>query len=141
MKIRLAGINRVCVDGYLGRDPELKYSSNGIAICKISIGNQEIYKDKKTGEQKKRTTWINVNIFGASAEYVGQTLKKGDPVYLEGRLENNEWQDRDGKKHSKLEINALRCAALSSQADRMDRDSENTKSESGDDDNFGDVPF
>jgi single-strand DNA-binding protein len=111
--LRMPGINHVALDGRLTRDPELKYTSGGQPYCKLGIANDERYKDK-AGQVQKRTTFVSATVWGQSAEYAGKNLRKGDAVYLEGRLTLNEWEDKQtGQKRSIIEINAQRVTPLS----------------------------
>ena len=110
--LKMAEINRVTMDGRCGADPELKYTAGGKAICRFSLANSEHYKDAQ-GARQERATWVDVVTFGNMAEYLGQSLKRGIPVYVEGRLQMDEWQDKStGQKRRKLQIVASRVCVL-----------------------------
>ncbi len=108
--LKMPDINRVEIAGRLGRDPELKYTSGGVAYCKTSVCVSRKYKDKN-GDLKEETTWVEVTVWNKMAEYVGDKMKKGFPVYVEGKLVTNSWE-KDGQKHSRLEIRADRIQQL-----------------------------
>lgn len=90
------GINKVILIGHLGQDPEVRYMSNGGAVSNINIATSDTWKDKNTGENKEKTEWHRVVIFGKLAEIAGQYLKKGSQVYIEGSLQTRKWQDQNG---------------------------------------------
>ena len=89
------GVNKVILVGHLGRDPEMRYATSGAAIANVSIATSESWKDKTTGEQQERTEWHRVVFFARLAEIVGEYLKKGSQVYIEGRLQTRKWQDKE----------------------------------------------
>lgn len=97
--------NKVIVVGNLGRDPELRYTPQGTAVCTFSVATNERRKSA-TGEQQDVTTWFRVKVWGKQAETVSQYLAKGRNVYVEGRLHVEEWTDREGKPRFTLELNA-----------------------------------
>lgn len=98
------GINKVILVGNLGQDPEVRYLPNGGAVANISIATSETWKDKQTGEQKDRTEWHRVVIFGKLAEIAGEYLKKGSQVYIEGQLQTRKWQDQSGQDRYSTEV-------------------------------------
>ncbi|MWN89931.1 single-stranded DNA-binding protein [Gilliamella sp. Pra-s65] len=98
------GINKVILVGNLGQDPEVRYMSNGNAVANISIATSETWKDKQTGENRDRTEWHRVVIFGKLAEIAGEYLKKGSQVYLEGQLQTRKWQDQSGQDRYTTEV-------------------------------------
>ncbi len=97
------GLNRVTLIGNLGKDPEIKYFPNGDAFCNVTIATGETWKDKNSGEQKERTEWHNVVFSKKLAEIVGQYLKKGSKVYVEGSLRTRKWE-KDGIDRYTTEI-------------------------------------
>ncbi|HVF57050.1 MAG TPA: single-stranded DNA-binding protein [Pyrinomonadaceae bacterium] len=97
--------NKIIVVGNLGRDPEMRYTPQGTAVCSFSIASNERRKDK-SGEQQDLTTWFKVTVWGRQAETVSKYLSKGRSVYVEGRLHVEEWTDKEGKPRHTLEINA-----------------------------------
>ena len=90
------GINKVILVGNLGQDPEIRYLPNGSAVANLSIATAETWKDKQTNEQKERTEWHRVVVFGRIAEIAGEYLRKGSQVYIEGQLQTRKWQDQNG---------------------------------------------
>ena len=92
----MASVNKVNILGNLGRDPEIRYMPSGDAIANIAVATSYKSKDKNTGEQKEVTEWHRISFFGRLAEIVGQYLKKGSSVYVEGRLQTRKYTDKDG---------------------------------------------
>lgn len=91
------GINKVILVGNLGQDPEVRYfPDGGGAVANVSIATTRAWKDKKTDEQKEQTEWHRVVFYGRLAEIVGEYLKKGRQIYIEGRLQTDKWQDKSG---------------------------------------------
>ncbi|HEX3557579.1 MAG TPA: single-stranded DNA-binding protein [Pyrinomonadaceae bacterium] len=108
--------NKIIIVGNLGRDPELRYTPQGTAVCHFSVATNERRRDK-AGEQQDITTWFRVNSWGRQAENVSKYLAKGRRVYVEGRLHVEEWTDRDGKSRYTLEVNASDVQFLDSATD------------------------
>lgn len=98
------GINKVILVGNLGQDPEIRYMPNGGAVANITIATSESWRDKQTGEQKERTEWHRVAIFGKLAEIAGEYLRKGSQVYIEGALQTRKWQDQAGQDRYTTEV-------------------------------------
>jgi len=98
------GINKAILVGHLGRDPEIRYAASGAAIANVSVATSESWKDKQTGENQERTEWHRVVFFGRLAEIVGEYLKKGSQIYVEGRIQTRKWQDKDGNDRYTTEI-------------------------------------
>ena len=98
------GINKVIVVGNLGADPDTRYMPSGGAVTNLSVATSETWKDKQTGEQKERTEWHKVAMFGRLAEIAAEYLRKGSQVYIEGKLRTRKWQDRDGNDRYTTEI-------------------------------------
>ena|SRR5690625_378724 len=90
----MAAVNKVILVGNLGRDPEVRYSSDGAAICNISVATTSSWKDKATGQKREETEWHRVVFFNRLAEIAGEYLKKGRSVYIEGKLKTRKWQDK-----------------------------------------------
>lgn len=91
----MASVNKVILVGNLGRDPEVRYSPDGAAICNVSLATTAEWKDRNTGEKKSETEWHRVVFFNRLAEIAGEYLKKGRSVYVEGRLKTRKWQDKE----------------------------------------------
>ena len=100
----MAAVNKVILVGNLGRDPETRYSPNGGAICNVSIATTRSWKDKASGERKEETEWHRVVFYDRLAEIAGEYLKKGRPVYVEGRLKTRKWTDKEGQEKFTTEI-------------------------------------
>ena len=107
------GINKVILIGNLGQDPETRYMPSGGAVTNLRLATNESWKDKQTGEQKERTEWHSVAMFGRLAEIAAEYLRKGSQVYVEGRLQTRKWQDRDGNDRYTTEIVANEMQMLS----------------------------
>ena len=90
------GINKVILVGTCGKDPETRYMPSGGAVTSISVATNEEWKDKKTGEKQERTEWHNITFFNRLGEIAGEYLKKGQQVYIEGKLQTEKWQDKSG---------------------------------------------
>ena len=102
----MASVNKVILIGNLGADPETRYSTDGAAITNIRIATTEKWKDKGSGEMREQTEWHRVVFFGRLAEISGEYLKKGSPVYVEGRLRTRKWTDKEGNDRYTTEITA-----------------------------------
>lgn len=108
--------NRIILVGNLGRDPELKYTTQGTPVCNFTMATNEKRKDR-AGELQDVTTWFRVTLWGRQAENASQYLTKGRPVYIEGRLRVDEWTDKDGKSRYTLDVNASDMQFLGSRGD------------------------
>jgi len=111
-------VNKVILVGRLGRDPETRYTSGGQAVANFSIATDESYKDRN-GERQKRTEWHKIVVWGKQAEIAQQYLKKGSLVFIEGRIQSREWQDKEGQKRTSFEIVATNFRMLGGRADGM----------------------
>jgi single-strand DNA-binding protein len=109
-------VNRVILVGRLGRDPETRYTSGGQAVANFSVATDESYKDRN-GERQKRTEWHKIVVWGKQAEIAQQYLKKGSLVFIEGRIQSREWQDKEGQKRTSFEIVANNFRMLGGRAE------------------------
>lgn len=110
--VRVPDLNRVFIAGRLTRDPELKYLPSNTPYCRLGVANVRYYKDKN-GERREETTFVDVTVWGPQAEYIGERLRKGRPVLVEGSLRMNEWEDQaTGQKRTRITINAQRVTPL-----------------------------
>jgi single-strand DNA-binding protein len=100
----MASVNKVIVLGNLGRDPEVRYTPNGAAVCNLRIATTRNWKSRDSGEKQEETEWHSVVLYDRQAEIAGEYLKKGRPVYIEGRLKTRKWQDKDGNDRYTTEI-------------------------------------
>ncbi|MEQ4617280.1 MAG: single-stranded DNA-binding protein [Corticimicrobacter sp.] len=91
----MASVNKVIIVGNLGRDPEIRYTPDGAAICNVTIATSSQWKDKNSGERREETEWHRVVFYNRLAEIAGEYLRKGRSVYVEGRLKTRKWQDKD----------------------------------------------
>lgn len=98
------GINKVILVGNLGNDPEIRYMPSGGAVANLTIATSESWKDKATGEDKEKTEWHRISIFGKLAEIAGEYLRKGSQVYIEGQLQTRKWQDQSGQDRYTTEV-------------------------------------
>lgn len=100
----MASLNKVQLIGFLGNDPEVRYTNTGDAAVNISLATSEQWKDKSTGEQKEQTEWHRVSFFGKSAEIVAQYLRKGSQIYVEGKIRSKKYTDKTGVERTAFEI-------------------------------------
>lgn len=98
------GVNKVILVGNLGADPEVRYMPNGGAVANVTVATTESWKDKQSGENQEKTEWHRVVFFARLAEIVGEYLKKGSQIYVEGRLQTRKWQDKNGQDRYTTEI-------------------------------------
>jgi len=107
----MGSVNKVILVGNLGRDAELKYTPGGAPVAKVSLATTEVWTDK-SGQKQERTEWHSIDIWGKQAESLSEYLVKGKQVYVEGRLQTREWNDKDGNKRKTTEIRADRIVLL-----------------------------
>lgn len=113
----MASVNKVILVGNLGRDPEIRYSAEGNALCNLSIATSFNWRDRQTGERREETEWHRVVMFGRLAEIAGEYLRKGRPVYIEGRLRTRKWTGQDGVERYTTEIVAEQMQMLGGRGD------------------------
>ena len=131
-----SGINKVILLGNLGADPELRTTAGGDAVATISIATSDSWKDKNTGEEQQKTEWHRVVFFRRMAEVVGQYLKKGSSVYIEGQLQTNSYEDKNtGEKKVSTQIVARDMQMLGS------RNNSETQSSSSDEASMDQTPM
>ena len=109
----MASLNKVLLIGNLTRDPELRYTPQGAAVCEFSIAMNRTF-NSKTGEKKEEVTFIEIVAWARTAEICAQYLKKGRPVFVEGRLQQDRWEQPDGQKRSRIRVTAERVQFLGS---------------------------
>jgi single-strand DNA-binding protein len=100
----MASVNKVIIIGNLGRDPEVRYTPSGAAVCNLRLATTRNWKSRDTGERQEETEWHSVVLYDRQAEVAGEYLKKGRSVYIEGRLKTRKWQDKDGNDRYTTEI-------------------------------------
>lgn len=120
----MASFNKITLVGYLGKDPELRQTLNGDAVCSFSVATTERRKNA-TGDNEDQTTWFKVTVWRRQAEIANQYLTKGKQVYVEGRLRQTEYTDRDGNRRSALEVTASDIQFMGSKDDGEGRESRN----------------
>ena len=113
----MAGVNKVILVGNLGRDPEVRYTSEGKPVANFTLATTEWWNDPSSGERRESTEWHRIVVFGKQAEIAGEYLRKGKQVYVEGSLRTREWTDREGNKRQTTEVRAQRFQMLGSRAD------------------------
>lgn len=113
----MASVNKVILIGNLGRDPEVRYTPNGAAICNVGIATTRTWKSKESGERVEETEWHRVVFYDRLAEIAGEYLKKGRSVYVEGRLKTRKWTDKDGVEKYTTEVIATDMTLLGSRND------------------------
>ena len=142
----MASVNRVILIGNLGRDPELRYTQTGQAVTNFSIATNEKWKDKE-GQPQERTEWHRIIVWGKPAENCAQYLQKGRSVYIEGRLQTRDWEDREGNKRQTTEIVAQTVQFLGGRGEGGPRSSgappteASTGSSPGPSSDGDDIPF
>ncbi len=114
----MAGVNKVILVGNLGRDPEVRYTTSGTPVANFTMATTDRWNDPSSGERKERTEWHRIVVWGKQAEIVGEYLRKGRQVYIEGSLQTREWTDREGNKRYTTEVKALRVQMLGRPSDR-----------------------
>ncbi|PPE70071.1 single-stranded DNA-binding protein [Caldimonas thermodepolymerans] len=108
----MASVNKVILIGNLGRDPEVRYTPSGSAVCNLSLATTRNWKSRDTGERQEETEWHRVVLYDRLAEIAGEYLRKGRSVYIEGRLKTRKWQGQDGKDNYTTEIIAEQMQLL-----------------------------
>jgi single-strand DNA-binding protein len=133
------GINKVILVGNLGADPETRFTATGAAITGIRIATSESWKDKQ-GEQQERTEWHSITFFGRLAEIAGEYLRKGSQVYVEGRLQTEKWQDKDGNDRYTTKVIANEMQMLGAKSEQAQR-TKPERTQPADDGFQDDIPF
>jgi single-strand DNA-binding protein len=114
------GVNKVILIGNLGRDPEVRYTTNGTPVANFTLATNERWLDQASGERKERTEWHRIVVFGKQAEIAGEYLRKGRQVFVEGSLQTREWTDREGNKRYTTEVRATNFQMLGGRGDRAE---------------------
>lgn len=148
----MASVNRVCLLGNVGKDPEVRYAPSGSAICNVTLATSRQWKDKTSGEKKEETEWSRLVFYDRQAEVVGEYVKKGSPIYVEGRLKTRKWADKEGVEKYTTEIIVSELQLLGKRDDTTERQQTHgeqraaarpapPKSSTGFDDMPDDIPF
>ena len=112
----MASFNKITIVGHLGKDPEIRYMTDGTAVCHFSVATTEKRKDR-SGEIQENTIWFRVSVWGKQADAANQYLSKGRQVYIEGRLSQQEYTDKDGNRRTSLEVRATDVQFLGARGD------------------------
>jgi single-strand DNA-binding protein len=116
----MASVNKVILIGNLGRDPEVRYTPSGAAVCNLRLATTRNWKNRDTGDRMEETEWHSVVLYDRQAEAAGEYLRKGRPVYIEGRLKTRKWQDKDGNDRYTTEVVADTMQFLGGRPDDED---------------------
>ena len=108
----MASVNKVILVGNLGRDPEIRYTADGMAVCNFSIATTSQWKDRTSDEKREETEWHRIVLYNRLAEIAGEYLKKGRPVFIEGRMKTRKWAGQDGQERFTTEIIAEQMQML-----------------------------
>jgi len=138
----MKGVNKAIIVGHLGSDPEVKYMPSGGAVCNFSVATSEQWKDKD-GAKQERTEWHRISAFGKLAEIMGEYLRKGSAVYIEGRIQTRKWQGKDGQDRYTTEIVAKEMQMLGGKSvgDKPREEAPSGLPDSARDDFDDDIPF
>ena len=136
----MAGVNKVILVGNLGKDPEVKYLDNGVAVANFSLATTENYKNKN-GERVSQTEWHNIVLWRGLAEIAEKYLKKGASVYIEGKIKTRKWEDKEGVVRYSTEILCDNMTMLGGKISSEDKFERGSKSEESIDDPKDDLPF
>ncbi len=136
----MRGVNKVILVGNLGNDPETRYMPSGSAVTNLSVATNELWKDKQTGEQKDRTEWHKVAMFGRLAEIAAEYLRKGSQVYIEGKLRTSKYE-KEGQTHYSTEIIADQMQMLGGKQGQAGSAPSEKPSQPGPEDFDDDIPF
>lgn len=139
MALPKGSINKVILVGHLGRDPEVRYTPSGDAVADVSLATTEFYKTKD-GDRTEKTEWHNLVMWRNQAEFAKEWLKKGQLVYIEGRLQTRQWEDKEGQKRSRTEIQVDQVTTLGGFIGKGKASEEKGKKESAENEDE-EIPF
>ncbi|MDG1426010.1 MAG: single-stranded DNA-binding protein [Flavobacteriales bacterium] len=128
----MAGVNKVILVGNLGKDPEVRYLDNGVAVANFSLATTESYKNKQ-GERVSQTEWHNIVLWRGLAEVAEKYLKKGSSIYVEGKIKNRKWEDKDGNTRYNTEILGDNMTMLGAKPSSEDTSTKTNTQETNDD--------
>jgi len=136
------GVNKVILVCTVGRDPEVKYMPSGGAVVNLSAATNESWKDKQTGEKKERTEWHKLTFYNRLAEIVGEYIRKGSQIYIEGSLRTRDYE-KDGQKHYTTEIQVREMQMLGGKVERQEKPAQTGNQSGPDEEPFqdDDIPF
>ena len=133
-------VNKVILIGNLGQDPESRFTPSGTAVTNLSVATNESWKDQN-GDSQDRTEWHRIVMFGKMAETASEYMKKGQMVYIEGRLQTNEWEDQNQIKRKSTQVRCDNFTMLGRRNDNISNYSEQQKEKFSSNDNDDDIPF
>lgn len=136
----MSGVNKVILLGNLGKDPEVRYLDNGVAVANFSLATTENYKNKQ-GERVSQTEWHNVVFWRGLAEVAEKYLKKGDSIYLEGKIRTRKWEDKEGNTRYSTEVLADNMTMLGKKNSQVSDSQELTSNEKSVSNDEDDLPF
>ena len=117
----MGSVNKVILVGNLGRDAEVRYTQGGTAVATLNMATTDVWNDKASGQRQERTEWHRVVVWGKTAETLQEYLRRGRQIYVEGRLQTRQWDDRDGNKRYTTEVRADRVVLLGGRGDEPGR--------------------
>ena len=123
-------VNRVILVGNIGKDAEVRYTTGGAAVSTLSLATTEVWNDKSSGQKQEKTEWHRVVVWGKQAETLSEYLTKGRQIYVEGRLQTRQWDDRDGNKRYTTEVRSDRVVLLGGRGASAGSRSENSEEQS-----------
>lgn len=109
----MSSVNLVVILGNVGKDPEVRYTNSGDAVANLSVATSEKWKDKKTGQAQEKTEWHRISAFGKTAEIIGNYVKKGDQIHIQGKIQTRKWKDNNGQDRFTTEIIANNVTLIS----------------------------
>lgn len=139
----MGGVNKVILLGHVGKDPDIRHLEGGVTVASFSLATNESFRDKNSGEKREQTEWHNIVTWRNLAESVEKSeLKKGDRVYLEGKIRTRQWQDKEGNKRLTVEIVADTFTIINRKRDRVGEDGTPAEAPAATTENSGaDLPF
>lgn len=137
----MASVNKATLIGNLGKDPEIRYAASGDAIANFSLATTENWKDKASGEKKEATEWHRCVAYGKLAEIIGQYVKKGSSLYVEGSIHTRKWTDKDGQDRYSTEIKVSEMKMLGGKQESQPQQAPQAKKVSHGDELESDIPF
>lgn len=121
----MSGVNKAILLGNVGKDPEIKHLESGVAVASFSLATSENFKDKATGEKREQTEWHNIVMWRGCAESVEKSeLKKGDRIYIEGKIKSRKWQDKEGNQRQVTEVVADTFTIINRKRDKVETEEE-----------------
>ena len=137
----MGGVNKVILLGHVGKDPDIRHLEGGVTVASFSLATNESFRDKNSGEKREQTEWHNIVMWRGLAESVEKSeLKKGDRVYIEGKIRTRQWQDKEGNKRITVEIVADTFTIINRKRDRVGEDGASTEASASATESTGTAP-